>query len=166
MVSSAKSLFILIFIPFSLSFKCSKNGPFNIILVNEENKYELSPDSELWYKYTLSTTKNKIGFAFSNLNSTSAEVVLYKSELDIDSQNYFDKFLISENTFKEIDVRKLEQNIFIVIKDNKNSKMLYNNIFIIYDTEIPIQLYNGKPTTMKFFFQLIYSSLCTPQMGI
>ena len=152
MSSYAKPLFLLIFIPFSFSFKCTKNTPFNIILVNEENNYELTPESELCYQYTLSKTKNKIGFVFSKINSTSAEVILYKSESDIDIQNYYDKFLISENSFKEIDVQKLDQNIFIVIRDNKNSKILYNNMFILYDTEIPIQLRNGKPMTMKYFF--------------
>ena len=149
-MSHIKILFIILFVPFSFSLKC-KDEAFTPILVNTQNYYEISPDWELCYQYTLSKTKKSIIFSFLKVNSTSAEVILYKSESDAKKQNIYDKFLISENSFKEIDVKNLDENIFIVIKDPKYSKT-YNNMFIIYDTEIPIPLYNGRPTTMKYFF--------------
>ena len=150
MTSYIKELYILLFIPFSFSLPCIE---VNDISANIEYNEEIDPDfdSQLCYTYALSKTKNKIGFVFSKVNSTSTEVIIYKSELDSNVNNYFDKFLISENSFKEIDVQNLEENIYILIKDTKSSKT-YNVNFIIYDTEIPISLIEGKPKTMKYFF--------------
>ena len=150
-MSLSKNFFFLLFIPFTLSLLC-KDGNFNPILVNNENNYEIGPGAEACYEYTLSKTKNKIAFVFSKINSTSAEVIIYKSKSDVNTQNIFDRFLISDNSFKEIDVQKLdEQIIYIVIRDTKYAN-IYNNIFVLYDTQMPIPLYNGKPFTMKYFF--------------
>ena len=150
-MSLYKIFFFLLFIPFTLSLLC-KDGIFSPILVNNENNYEIGPETEACYEYTLSKTKNKIAFVFSKINSTSAEVLIYKSKSDLNTQNFYDRFLISENSFKEIDVQKLdEQIIYIVLRDIKYTK-IYNNIFVLYDTQMPIQLYNGKPFTMKYFF--------------
>ena len=147
---SLPKIFVFL-IPFSLSLLC-KDGTFNPILVNNENNYEIGPEAESCYEYSLSKTKNKIAFVFSKINSTSAEVIIYKSKADVNTQNIYDRFLISENSFKEIDVQNLEeQTIYIIIRDTKYSR-IYSNIFILYDTEMPIPLYNGKPFTMKYFF--------------
>ena len=161
MMYHIKELFILLFIPFSFSLPCIE---VKDISANIEYNEEINPkfDSQLCYIYALNKTKNKIGFVFSKANSTSVEVILYKSELDSNVNNFFDKLLLSENSFKEIDVQNLEENIYILIKDTKSSK-IYNVNFIIYDTEIPISLNDGKPKTMKYFFstnvyKFVYSS--------
>ena len=150
-MSLSINFFFLFFIPFSFSLLC-KDGNFNPILVNNENNYEIGPETEACYEYALTKTKNKIAFVFSKINSTSAEVIIYKSKSDINTQNIVDRFLISENSFKEIDVQTLEEQIiYIIIRDTKYPKN-YSNIFIIFDTQMPITLYNGKPFTMKYFF--------------
>ena len=76
-MSHIKILFIILFVPFSFSLKC-KDEAFSQILVNNQNYYEISPDWELCYQYTLSKTKKSIIFSFLKVNSTSAEVILYK----------------------------------------------------------------------------------------
>lgn len=150
-MSLSEIFFVLLFIPISLSSLC-KDGNFNPILVNNENNYEIGPQTESCYEYALSKIKNKIAFVFSKINSTSAEVIIYKSKTDINTQNIYDRFLISENYFKEIDVQNLEEEIiYIIIRDSKYTK-IYNNIFILYDSQMPISLYNGKPLIMKYFF--------------
>ena len=151
-----REFFTLFLLPFSLSLLC-KDGNFNQVLINNENNFEIGPETEACYEYSFSKIKSKIGFVFPNINSTSAEVILYKSKSDISIkgnsyQNYYDRFLISENSFKEIDVTKLEENkIYIIIRDIKYSK-IYTNYFILYDNQIPILLHDGKPITMKYFF--------------
>ena len=151
-----RTFFILFIFPFSLSLVCI-DGIFNQTLVNNENNFEIGLGNEACYEYSLSQTKNKIGFVFSKINSTSAEVILYKSKSNIEIkdnsyQNYFDRFLISENSYKEIDVTGFEVNkIYIIIRDIKYTK-LYKNYFILYDNQIPIVLHDGKPITMKYFF--------------
>ena len=150
-----KIIFILITISFSLSAKCT-SGNFDQILVNTENDFEIGPDLETCYEYHLLDLKHKIGFVFPKINSTSAEVILYKSLSDIsirgDSyQNYYERFLISENSFKEIDVSNFIDKIYIIIRDTKYPKP-YTNNFKLYDSQIPIPLINGKPITMKYFF--------------
>ena len=151
-MSFIKTFFILIFVPFSLSLNC-KDEEFFPLLVNNENSLDFGPDIEYCYKYSFYNGKNKIGFVFSKINSTSGEVLLYKNESDASIENYFDRFLISENSFKEIDVSNLGDVIYFVIRDNKYPK-IYNSMFILYDSEIPIPLDNGKPFTLKHFFSI------------
>ena len=65
-------------------------------------------------------------------------------------RNYLERFLINENGFKEIDLSNYSQEIFFVIRDGKYN-LDYKNYFILYDTEIPIALTEGKPLTIKYF---------------
>ena len=150
-----KNFLILILFPLSLSHTCLE-GNFLPTLVNEENIFAVGPNSEGCFLYLLSKTKNKISLIFPKMISPSAEIVIYKSKSDISMKdnsyvNYVDRFLASENTFKEIDVKDFDQYIFIIIRDHNFSEE-YSNKFILYDTQIPIPLHDGKPITMKYFF--------------
>lgn len=150
-----KNFLILILFPLSLSHTCLE-GNFLPTLVNEENIFAVGPNSEGCFLYLISKTKNKISLIFPKMISPSAEIVIYKSKSDISMKdnsyvNYVDRFLASENTFKEIDVKDFDQYIFIIIRDHNFSEE-YSNKFILYDTQIPIPLHDGKPITMKYFF--------------
>ena len=150
-----KIIFILITISFSLSEKCI-NGNFDPIFVNDDNDFVIGPEQETCYEYLLCKSKYKLGFVFPKINSTSTEVILYKSISDISMQgdlyqNYYDRFLMTENSFKEIDVTSLEDKIYIIIRDTKYPQV-YSDTFKIYDSEIAISLINGKAITMKYFF--------------
>ena len=164
-----KLLFIIIIIiPISLSTKC-KNNNFNKILPNNQINFKINTKIESCYEYSLIPTKDKIVLIFSKGNSTSAEVLIYKSKSDISIKNnlyknFYERFLIWENQFKEIDVKNFFENIYIIIRDpNLQKRKEYENNFILYDTEIPIPLKEGKPLTMKFFlsnnkYKFIYLS--------
>ena len=164
-----KLLFIIIIIiPISLSTKC-KNNNFNKILPNNQINFKINTKIESCYEYSLIPNKDKIVLIFSKGNSTSAEVLIYKSKSDISIkndlyQNFYERFLIWENQFKEIDVKNFFENIYIIIRDpNLQKRKEYENNFILYDTEIPIPLKEGRPLTMKYFlsnnkYKFIYLS--------
>ena len=151
-----RTYFILLLFHFIFSLLCNELEKFNQISANDENTFEIGLREESCYEYSLSENKNKIGFSFSKILSPSAEVLLYKSKSDIwikDNlyQGYYDRFLIAENPFKEIDLTDFKDKIFIIVRDSKYSK-IYKNTFVLYDNQIPIALKNGIPITMKFFF--------------
>ena len=163
-----KNFLILILIPLSLSHTCLE-GNFFPILVNEENKFAVGPNSEACFIYGLSSIKDKISLIFPKIISPSAEIVIYKSKSDISMKdnsyvNYFDRFLASENTFKEIDIKDFDNLIFIIIRDHSFPNE-YTNQFILYDTQIPIPLRNGKPITMKYFFSTNIFNFVYMSMG-
>ena len=154
MKNSFKIFLFLFLIPLTLSTLCL-NSDFSPILVNKENTFELGPNKESCYKYSLSTNKKKIILVFPKTQSSTSEVLLYKSKSDISMsnnsyKNYLDRFLINENSFKEIDLKNYETEIYIIIRDGKFSEV-YNNHFILYDTEIPITLTEAKPLTIRYF---------------
>ena len=154
-MSFAKYFLISILLPFSLSELCVI-GNFLPILVNEENNYVIGPDTEACYVYPLTEKNDKISLIFPVAPSaSSAEIILYKSKSDISMkdgsyENYHDRFLISENTFKEIDVKGLGEHLFIILRDPKITET-YTNIVILVDTQVPIPLHAGRPVTMKYF---------------
>ena len=153
---SYKLFLILFIIPLAFSDLCY-NSNFYSILLNQENSFEIGPNKESCYKYSLSLTKKKIILVFPKLISITSEVLLYKSKSDIkisdnEYKNYLDRFLINENLFKEIDLSNYDNEIYIIIRDNKYNE-LYKNYFILYDTEIPIKLKEGKPLTIKYFIK-------------
>ena len=65
-------------------------------------------------------------------------------------QNYVDRFLISENSFKEIDLDEFDEKVYIIIRDTNFSSVYMSNL-TIYDTQIPIAMTEGTPITMKRF---------------
>ena len=148
---------ILIFIflvPFIFSSLCL-NKDFNYIAPNQENTFEVGPYEESCFKYSLSSTKKKIILVFPKTLSLTSEVLLYKSKSDIsmakdEYQNFLDRFLINENSFKEIDLSNYENEIYIIIRDGSYVEV-YNNYFILYDPELPIALSEGVPLTIKYF---------------
>ena len=154
-MSFVKYFLISILLPFSLSELCVI-GNFLPILVNEENNYVIGPDTEACYVYPLTEKNDKISLIFPSAPSaSSAEIILYKSKSDISMkdgsyENYHDRFLISENTFKEIDVKGLGEHLFIILRDPKITET-HTNIVILVDTQVPIPLHAGKPVTMKYF---------------
>lgn len=153
MVSFKFFLFVFFF-PVVFSTLCL-NKNFLQVSVNKDNQYEFGINKESCYKYTLSSTKKKIILVFPKSISSTSEVLLYKAKGDIQMtngqyKNYLDRFLINENAFKEIDLKNYDSEIFIIIRDGKYNKD-YNNYFILYDTEIPITLTEGKPLTIKYF---------------
>ena len=149
-----KIFFISIIIPFVLSIFC-KNGNFSQIQANIGNYFELSKNNEICYVYTLSEIKYKISLVFSESNITSTEIIIYKSKTEISKkgkiyENYYDRFLLNENSFKEIDLKDFNESIYIIIRDTEYLKPYINNL-ILYDTQLPIPLIHGKPLTMKYF---------------
>lgn len=145
---------ISIIIPFTLSGLC-KDEEFNIILSNSLSFYHVGPDTEECFEYTLVTEKNKLSFVFGESDSLTGEIILYKSLSDISMknnmyQNYVDRFLISENSFKEIDLDEFDEKVYIIIRDTNFSSVYMSNL-TIYDTQIPIAMTEGTPITMKRF---------------
>ena len=148
-------LFLFIFlVPLAFSSLCVYSN-FNSISVNKENPFEIGKDKESCYSYILLSTNKKIILVFHKILSNTAEVLLYKSKEDIsmsggEYKKYLDRFLINENSFKEIDLSNFSTEIFIIIRDSKY-KQVYSNNFILYDTSVPITLTDGKPLTIKYF---------------
>ena len=145
---------ISIIIPFTLSTLC-KDDEFNKILSNSLSYYFVGPDIEACYEYTLVTDKEKLSFVFGESDSLTGEIILYKSLSDISIknnmyQNYVDRFLISENGIKEVDLDEYDENIYIIIRDT-NFSSIYMSNFTIYDTQVPITMSEGTPITMKHF---------------
>ena len=148
-------IFLFFFLITSIYAELCLYSGFRLISVNTENSFEIGPNKETCYKYTLSSNKTKIVLIFPETISSSSEVLLYKSKTDISMsgkgyQNFIDRFLINENSFKEIDLSKYKNDIYIIIRDDKYQKS-YDNHFILYDTELNIPLTAGKPLTIKYF---------------
>ena len=125
---------ISIIIPFTLSGLC-KDEEFNIILSNSLSFYHVGPDTEECFEYTLVTEKNKLSFVFGESDSLTGEIILYKSLSDISMknnmyQNYVDRFLISENGFKEIDLDEFDEKVYIIIRDTNFSSVYMSNLTI------------------------------------
>jgi hypothetical protein len=154
-MSFVKYFLLSLLLPFSLSDLCN-NGNFLPILVNEENSFVVGPDTEACFLYPLKINKDKISLLFPNMHSTSTtEIILYKSKTDISMkddlyQNYYDRFLASENPFKEIDVKDFGEYIYIILRDRQNT-VIYSDIVVLIDSKEPIPLKEGKPLTMKYF---------------
>ena len=154
-MSFVKYLLLSLLLSFSLSDLCT-SGNFLPILVNEENAFVVGPDKEACFVYPLNVNKDKISLLFPNIHSSSTtEIILYKSKTDISMkdglyQNYLDRFLASENPFKEINVKDLGEYIFIILRDRQN-QIIYSDIVVLIDTKEPIPLKEGKPLTMKYF---------------
>ena len=156
-------LFLFIFlIPLTFSSLCVSSD-FNTVEVNKDNPFEIGPNKESCYKYLLTSTDRKIVLIFRKTLSSTSEVLLYKSKEDItmssgEYKNYVERFLINENSFKEIDMSKYstENNIalHIILRDSKYNQV-YSNNFILYDTLLPIPLTDGKPLTIKYFVKKI-----------
>ena len=148
-------LFLFIFIiPLTFSSLCV-SSTFNSISVNKDNPFQIGPNTESCYKYTLKSTGKKIILVFRKTLSSTSEVLLYKRKEDItmssgEYKNYLDRFLINENSFKEIDISSYSTEIYIILRDSKY-KQVYSNNFILYDTALPITLTEGKPLTIKYF---------------
>jgi len=145
---------ISIIISFTLSKLC-KDEEFNIILSNSLTFYNIGPNTEECFEYTLVTEKKKLSIVFGDSDSLTGEIILYKSLSDISMknnmyQNYVDRFLISENGFKEVDLDEFDEKVYIIIRDTNFSRLYMSNL-TIYDTQIPIEMMEGTPITMKHF---------------
>ena len=145
---------IFLIIPIYLSSLCI-DGNFSLILPNIENSFEIGPKNEKCYQYQITKSKNKISLVFPNIDIATTEVIIYKSKTEIilngnSYKNMYDRYYVIENYFKEIDLTDFDENIYIIIRDIKYSK-LYINKLILYDTQFQIPLIEGKPLTMKYF---------------
>ena len=153
-MSFLKKFLILIIIPFTLSFLCT-NKKFVSIPSNTKIDFKIGYKTEACYEYSLNSKRNKISLVFSEINSATTEVLLYKSKSDISIkndtyQNYYNRFLIYENSIKEIDLKDFEENLYIIIREENNSdRKIFEYNFILY--EPPILLKEGKPISMKYF---------------
>lgn len=153
-MSFLKKFLILIIIPFTLSFLCT-NKKFVSIPSNTKIDFKIGYKTEACYEYSLNSKRNKISLVFSEINSATTEVLLYKSKSDISIkndtyQNYYNRFLIYENGIKEIDLKDFEENLYIIIREENNSdRKIFEYNFILY--EPPILLKEGKPISMKYF---------------
>jgi len=153
-MSFLNKFLILIIIPFTLSLSC-RNKEFVSIASNTKIDFKIGYKNEACYEYSLNSSKNKISLVFSEVYSSTAEAILYKSKSDIsikdDSyQNYYNRFLIYENCIKEIDLKDFEDNLYIIIREENNSnREIYEYNFILYES--PILLKEGKPISLKYF---------------
>ena len=63
---------------FLLSSLC-KDSIFHQIFINKPHSFSVQPSKEVYYKYKLSNSKNKISSILSLAKSYTSEVVIYKS---------------------------------------------------------------------------------------
>ena len=77
-MTSLRTFLFLLLIPFIFSSLCS-NSEFSPVLVEQENYFEIGPNQESCYKYTLLPNKSKLILAFSRTISSTSEVLLYRS---------------------------------------------------------------------------------------
>ena len=154
MNSLIKYILILLLVQLSLSDLCI-DIPFEELELNDHNKFEISPGNEVCLSYPLLEEKNKISLMFFGSTSPTSEVVIYKSLSDISMkddnyQNFEERFLINENSFKEIDVKDYEDYAYIIIRNQKDEDGDQGSL-ILYDSEIPIPLLDGQPLDIKRF---------------
>ena len=155
MASLLQLCFLLLLLQTCLSEYCTKEE-FIDVQTNIHSKYEVSPGYEVCLKYSLPESKSKISLMFFGSISLTSEVIFYKSKSDISMdndgsyKNFYERFLIHENEFIQIDVKDFSEEIFIIIRDQKDDD--YNEgTLIIYDSEVPIPLLNGQALNMRKF---------------
>ena len=148
-------LFFILYLLFNSSFSllCIDNI-FDSIFTNTPRSFKVQPTKEICYKYKLSKNKNKISLTFSLAKSYTAEVIIYKSQYEMEMKNgnyinYREKYLIVKHTFKEIDVKDYYDYVYIIIRDKKD--YFFNDNIILYDSEVPILLENNKPIEIENF---------------
>ena len=166
MNSLIELILISLLIQFSLSDLCV-DTQFDELESNIHQEFQVSPGYEICLEYPLTETKSKISLMFFGSNSHSSEVVIYKSLSDISMKNdnyqdFEERFLIHENPFREIDVKEYEDYAYIIIRNPKDDDTDRGTL-ILYDSEIPIPLLNGKPLNMKRFmddisYEFVYTS--------
>ena len=149
-----KFFFLFYLFHIIISIQCIE-GNFNYIKLNIQNNFQIAGKKEICYKYQLGASKNKISLYFSKINSNTAEVVIYKNIEDISLkedyyENYDERYKISENIFKEINVKNYGEYVYIIIRDPKNFEIQVSSV-ILYDSEVPILLQDGHPQTIKYF---------------
>ena len=153
------------------SFYSSSCNEINIndfinLKINSFEKLEVSPQKEYCYKYKLTNNKNKISLTFLNGYSRTGEVLIYNSYDNIKKDessyiNYNIKYNIGNEPYKELDVSKFNDYVYIIIRDSKKYYIL--DYFILYDSDANIPLEEGKPLTIKKFmsnnqYNLTFSS--------
>ena len=150
-----KFFFYFNLIQISISALCIEDNFMDLKLFSPNN-FQIAAKKEICYKYKLNMSKDKISLFFIKLNSSpKAEVIIYKNKSDIILkedyyENFYERYIISENIFKEIDVSNFEDYIYIIIRDPKNFDLQSNSV-ILYDSKLPIPLLNGQPQTIKYF---------------
>jgi hypothetical protein len=95
---------------------------FDELESNIHQEFQVSPGFEVCLKYPLTDTKSKISLMFFGSDSHTSEVVIYKSLSDISMkgdnyQDFEERFLIHENSFREIDIKEYEDYAYIIIRD-------------------------------------------------
>ena len=146
-------LFLVIF-QFILTQNCVEEE-FKDVKMNDHQDFQVSPGYDMCLKYSLSITKTQISFMFFGSSSLTSEVVIYKSQSDIQFsdgsyKNPQIKFLIYENEFKQIDVSEFDDYVYIIIRDPVKEDTNEGS-FIIYNAMLPIQMKSGVPLNMKKF---------------
>ena len=144
---------LLLLINSSFSLLCI-DSIFDSIFAYTPRSFKVQPKKEICYKYKLSKNKNKISLTFTLAKSYTAEVVIYKSQYEIEMKNsnyinYIEKYLIVDHIFKEIDVKDFYDYIYIIIRDKKY--YFFNDNIVLYDSEVPILLENNKPIEIENF---------------
>ena len=163
--SLMKFIFLLILINLSLSSLC---GNFSLENFEDIDNYQLTkinvgPNNENCFKYKLSDNKSKISLTFMNGYLRTGEVLIYDSLDKIKNDksefiNYRIKYIIADETFKEIDITNNIDYIYIIRRDSKN--YYFNDYIILYDSKKKINLKEGIPLTINNFMsngQYIFS---------
>ena len=124
------------------------------IKINSPEKINVGPQNEYCFKYKLTNNKKKISLIFLNGNSYTGEVFIYKSHDNIkknetDYINSVINYKIEKDPFKEINVEDYNDYVFIVIRDSKI--YYFVDYILLYDSEIPINMEEGIPITIKYF---------------
>lgn len=160
-----KFLFLLELIHLSLSSFCGNFSLINFedIDINNITKISVGPKKENCFKYKLSNIKSKISLSFMNGYLRTGEVLIYNSidkikNDELEFINYRIKYIIADETFKEIDVTNYIDYVYLIIRDSKN--YYFNDYIILYDSERKIDLNEGIPLTINNFMsngQYIFS---------
>ena len=139
----------------NLCINLSESNYLNITPYNQI-EIKIEPNKEACFKYRIVDKNNNFSLSFLKGNSYTVEVLLYNKfeNIKINNEgNYInytvDPYIIALHSFHEIDASKFNDNVYIIIRETKS--YYYSDYMELYDSNIPIELKNNEPITIKNF---------------
>ena len=129
---------------------------YETITPYDKMKIKIEPNKEACFKYKIVDENKNFSLSFLKGNSYTVEVLLYNKFDNIkkDDDGHYtgftgDPYIIALYSFKEIDASKFNDKVYIIIRETKS--YYYSDYMELYDSNIPIELKNNEPITIKNF---------------